>query len=51
VSDYASWLTGEVIHLDGGELPYMAGEMNALTVVTPEQWDMMEKMIRNTKGS
>eukprot|EP01102_Stenamoeba_stenopodia_P008769 TRINITY_DN255_c0_g2_i1.p1 TRINITY_DN255_c0_g2~~TRINITY_DN255_c0_g2_i1.p1 ORF type:complete len:480 (+),score=116.84 TRINITY_DN255_c0_g2_i1:429-1868(+) len=51
VSDYASWLTGEVVHLDGGELPFMAGEMNALTAVTPEQWDMMEKMIRNTKGS
>ena len=51
VSDYASWITGEVVNLDGGESPYMAGEFNALTSVTDAEWDLMERMIRNTKGS
>lgn len=51
VSDYANWLTGEVIHLDGGESPFMAGEFNALQSVTKNEWDLMEKMIRSTRGS
>ena len=36
---------------DGGEFNSRAGEFNDLRVVTPEQWDMLEKMIRSTKGS
>jgi len=51
VSDYASWITGEVITFDGGESPYMAGEFNALTAVSEQEWNMMENIIRNTKGS
>jgi 2,4-dienoyl-CoA reductase [(3E)-enoyl-CoA-producing], mitochondrial len=53
VSPYASWMSGEVVTLDGGETVAMAGEFNALSAVTPEQWDMMEGMIRKTnkKGS
>lgn len=33
--------------------PALAGEFNALSVVTEEQWDMLEAMIRKTnkKGS
>lgn len=50
-SDYASWLSGAVIRLDGGEYVWMAGEFNHLQKVTPDQWNMMEAMIRNTKGS
>ena len=46
VSPYASWLTGEVVRLDGGELANLSGEFNALHRVTPEMWDMMENMIR-----
>ena len=30
---------------------YMSGEFNALTSVPSKQWDMMEAMIRKTKGS
>lgn len=45
-SDYASWMTGEIVVMDGGEKPNMAGEFNALSQVTEEQWDMMEQMIR-----
>ncbi|KAM3927708.1 2,4-dienoyl-CoA reductase [(3E)-enoyl-CoA-producing], mitochondrial [Leptodactylus fuscus] len=50
-SDYASWVSGAIIRMDGGEYVFMAGEFNALQKVTGEQWDIMEKMIRNTKGS
>jgi 2,4-dienoyl-CoA reductase len=51
VSDYSSWLTGEIIAFDGGHLPYIAGMFNELTKVTPDQWDQLESMIRKVKGS
>ncbi|KAJ8041302.1 2,4-dienoyl-CoA reductase, mitochondrial [Holothuria leucospilota] len=51
VSGYSSWLSGAVIHFDGGELPFMAGEFNFLSELTPDQWDQMEQAIRKTKGS
>uniref|UniRef100_A0A8C9WC42 2,4-dienoyl-CoA reductase [(3E)-enoyl-CoA-producing], mitochondrial n=1 Tax=Scleropages formosus TaxID=113540 RepID=A0A8C9WC42_SCLFO len=50
-SDYASWVSGAVITMDGGEYVSMAGEFNHLKKVTPEQWTMFESMIRQTKGS
>jgi 2,4-dienoyl-CoA reductase len=51
VSPYASWMNGEVVAFDGGESRSLSGEFNALHRVTQGQWDMMEKMIRSTKGS
>lgn len=50
-SDYASWVSGAVIRMDGGEYVSMAGEFNELKRVTNEQWSMLEAMIRGTKGS
>ncbi|XP_030638219.1 2,4-dienoyl-CoA reductase [(3E)-enoyl-CoA-producing], mitochondrial [Chanos chanos] len=50
-SDYASWVSGAVIRMDGGEYVSMAGEFNELKRVTKEQWAMLEAMIRSTKGS
>ncbi|XP_052060592.1 2,4-dienoyl-CoA reductase [(3E)-enoyl-CoA-producing], mitochondrial-like isoform X2 [Mytilus californianus] len=50
VSDYASWMTGEVVKFDGGEYVSRAGEFNDLKVVTKEQWDMLEAMIRKAKS-
>ncbi|KAK7147060.1 hypothetical protein R3I94_009797 [Phoxinus phoxinus] len=50
-SDYASWVSGAIIRMDGGEYVSMAGEFNSLKEVTKEQWAMMESMIRSTKGS
>uniref|UniRef100_A0A3Q1G1S9 2,4-dienoyl-CoA reductase [(3E)-enoyl-CoA-producing], mitochondrial n=1 Tax=Acanthochromis polyacanthus TaxID=80966 RepID=A0A3Q1G1S9_9TELE len=50
-SDYATWMSGAVIRLDGGEYVLMAGEFNELRRVTPDQWKIMEAMIRSTKGS
>ncbi|KAL3859788.1 hypothetical protein ACJMK2_009982 [Sinanodonta woodiana] len=51
VSDYANWMSGEVVRFDGGEYVSRAGEFNELRDITKDQWDMMEKMIRSTKGS
>ncbi|KAL6065802.1 hypothetical protein STEG23_019507 [Scotinomys teguina] len=50
-SDYASWINGAVIRFDGGEEVFLSGEFNSLKKVTKEEWDMMEKLIRKTKGS
>lgn len=51
VSDYSSWMTGEVVKLDGGEYYSRAGSFNELRAVTNEQWDMLAQMIKATKGS
>ncbi|XP_048008446.1 2,4-dienoyl-CoA reductase, mitochondrial isoform X2 [Megalobrama amblycephala] len=50
-SDYASWVSGAIIRMDGGEYVSSAGEFNGLKEVTKEEWAMMESMIRSTKGS
>jgi 2,4-dienoyl-CoA reductase [(3E)-enoyl-CoA-producing], mitochondrial len=51
VSDYANWMTGNIVTLDGGEKVGLSGEFNMLLGVKEHEWDMMEKMIRSTKGS
>ncbi|XP_043116055.1 2,4-dienoyl-CoA reductase, mitochondrial [Puntigrus tetrazona] len=50
-SDYASWVSGAIIRMDGGEYVSLAGEFNGMKAVTKEQWAIMEAKIRNTKGS
>lgn len=45
-SDFSSWLNGAVIQLDGGKLPFMAGDFNGLVKIDKEQWDQMEQIIR-----
>uniref|UniRef100_A0A8D2AIG5 2,4-dienoyl-CoA reductase [(3E)-enoyl-CoA-producing], mitochondrial n=1 Tax=Sciurus vulgaris TaxID=55149 RepID=A0A8D2AIG5_SCIVU len=50
-SDYASWINGATIRFDGGEEVFMSGEFNNLRKVTEEEWDMIEGLIRKTKGS
>jgi NAD(P)-dependent dehydrogenase (short-subunit alcohol dehydrogenase family) len=51
VSDFSGYVNGEVITIDGGEWLQGAGQFNGLEAVSPEMWDMMEQMIRATKGS
>ncbi len=46
VSDFAAYLNGEVITIDGGEWLQGAGQMNFLESVGKEQWDAIEKAIR-----
>ncbi len=49
VSDFAQYLNGEVITIDGGEWLKGAGQFNLLEQVTPEMWDMLEMMIKANK--
>jgi NAD(P)-dependent dehydrogenase (short-subunit alcohol dehydrogenase family) len=49
VSDYAGFITGDVITIDGGETVWGAGEFNILDEVTKEQWDELEKKTRGKK--
>lgn len=51
VSDYSSWLNGEVIRIDGAAINYLAGDFNRLSDLGKEQWDVMEQMIKGVKGS
>jgi NAD(P)-dependent dehydrogenase (short-subunit alcohol dehydrogenase family) len=44
ISDYAGFITGDVVTIDGGETVWGAGEFNILDNVTKEQWDMLEAM-------
>jgi NAD(P)-dependent dehydrogenase (short-subunit alcohol dehydrogenase family) len=44
LSDYSSFVNGEVITIDGGEWLKGAGEFNLMEAVTPEMWDIFEKM-------
>jgi NAD(P)-dependent dehydrogenase (short-subunit alcohol dehydrogenase family) len=52
VSDYSSYVNGEVVTIDGGEWLKGAGEMNNLEAIPNEMWDMLEMSIRtsNKKG-
>jgi NAD(P)-dependent dehydrogenase (short-subunit alcohol dehydrogenase family) len=46
MSDYSSYINGEVITIDGGEWLYGAGEFNQLEKISPEMWDMLAQMIK-----
>jgi NAD(P)-dependent dehydrogenase (short-subunit alcohol dehydrogenase family) len=46
VSDFSSFINGEVITIDGGEWLQGAGEFNILEQIPTELWDMLESQIR-----
>ncbi len=50
VSDFSSYINGEVITIDGGEWLKGAGQMNLLEAIPEEMWDMLEAMIRAKKN-
>lgn len=50
VSDFSAYINGDVITIDGGEWLQGAGEFNLFDDVTPEQWDMIEKLARSAKS-
>ncbi len=51
VSDFAAYLNGEVVTIDGGEWLEGAGEFNFLgRYVTKEMWDMLEAVVKARKG-
>ncbi len=51
VSDYSAYINGEVITIDGGEWLKGAGQFNMLEMVPDSMWDMIEHMVRKSKGS
>ncbi len=50
MSDYAAYINGEVVTIDGGEWLQGAGEFNGLEAIPAEMWDIMEKMRSKKQG-
>ncbi|MDW7693259.1 SDR family oxidoreductase [Flammeovirgaceae bacterium SG7u.111] len=46
ISDFASFINGEVVTIDGGEWLKGAGEFNHLEMIPPEMWDQIEQLTR-----
>ncbi len=44
LSEYSGYINGEVVTIDGGEWLKNGGEFSHLDQITPEMWDMFEKM-------
>jgi NAD(P)-dependent dehydrogenase (short-subunit alcohol dehydrogenase family) len=51
VSDFSSFINGEVITIDGGEWLKGAGQFNMLEAIPENMWDQIEEMVRSVKGS
>lgn len=51
ISEFSSFMNGEVVTIDGGEWLKGAGEFNMFEKLTPEMWDQVEKIVKNVKGS
>lgn len=51
VSDFSSFVNGEVITIDGGEWLKGAGQFNLLDEIPSEMWNEIEKTIRKVKGN
>jgi NAD(P)-dependent dehydrogenase (short-subunit alcohol dehydrogenase family) len=51
MSDFAAYMNGEVVTIDGGEWIQGAGQFNQLEQVPNEMWDAIEQYIRSQKGS
>lgn len=47
MSDFSSFVNGEVVTIDGGEWLQGAGEFNMLEKIPQEMWDMLEEMIKS----
>lgn len=50
MSDYAEFINGETITIDGGEWIQGAGQFNDFRHIPTEMWDSLEAMIRKTKA-
>ena len=42
-SDYASWMTGQVVTFDGGEVCSNSGEFNSLAKLSASDWDKLRR--------
>ena len=50
LSDYAAYITGACVTIDGGEWLRGAGEFNGLEAVTPDQWDALQASMRAARA-
>src|SRR5690606_37931039 len=50
LSDFAGYISGEVITIDGGEWLQGAGQLSGLEAVPEELWDTLEKLTRQAKS-
>lgn len=48
ISDFAGFINGEVVTIDGGEWLQGAGEFNSLDAIPSEMWDTIENTIRKS---
>ncbi|WP_164109887.1 MULTISPECIES: SDR family oxidoreductase [Sphingobacterium] len=46
VSDFANFINGEVVTIDGGEWLQGAGQMNGMEAIPEEMWDVIESTIK-----
>ena len=46
ISDFAGYINGEIISIDGGEWLQGAGQMNGMEAIPSELWDTIEQTIR-----
>ncbi|PZD78277.1 SDR family oxidoreductase [Mesonia sp. K7] len=51
VSDFSTYVNGEVITIDGGEWLKGAGQFNLLEAIPEELWDQLEQMIKAKKNA
>lgn len=49
LSDYAGYINGDCIRIDGGEWVQAAGEFNYLEAVTSQQWDEIQRAMKPRK--
>ena len=49
VSDFAAYVNGEVVTIDGGEWLQGAGQFNLFQAIPEEMWDQLEAAIRQKK--
>lgn len=49
ISDYAAYMNGEVVTIDGGEWLQGAGQFNDLLEITEQQWDQLAELTRKGK--
>lgn len=50
-SDYASWLSGEIINFDGGNIRQLAGMFDKVRKVPEGDWDRIEAKIKGLKSN
>jgi hypothetical protein len=49
LSDFAAYITGACITIDGGAWLRGAGQFNGLERVSSEQWDVLQEAIKSRK--